>query len=88
MKTKEKSFSIKFLKDNIKTINNISPKECGTFLCNKIPELGCEDCIFNDPVKWCTGTLWRYDFNAIKNHKFGRGKRKVTIRDLEQFRVS
>ena len=44
MKTKEKSFSIKFLKDNIGFIKSGIGS---TFLCNKIPELGCEDCILN-----------------------------------------
>ncbi len=85
MKTKEKSFSIKFLKDNIGFIKSGIGS---TFLCNKIPELGCEDCIFKSLRFGCLGTLYEHDFNAIKNHKFGRGKRKVTIRDLEQFRVS
>mgnify|MGYP007127674848 CR=1 FL=1 len=87
MKPKEKSFSIKFLKDNIKTINGVFHEKYATFLCSKIPELECENCIFNSLRFGCLGTF-DYDFNAIKNHKFGRGKRKVTIRDLEQFRVS
>ena len=84
MKPKEKSFSIKLLKDNIDFTNfGIN----STFLCSKIPELECENCIFNSLRFGCLGTF-DYDFNAIKNHKFGKGKRKVTIRDLEQFRVS
>ena len=85
MKPKEKSFSIKFLKDNIGFIKSGINS---TFLCSKIPELKCEDCIFGHPLKVCVSSKFDYDFNAIKNHKFGKGKRKVTIKDLEQFKIS
>jgi hypothetical protein len=88
MKSKEKSFSIKFLKDRIKTIRDIFEEKYTTFLCSESPELECSQCIFNNPSKGCTGTKYDHDFNAIKDHKFGRGKSKVTIKDLEQFKIS
>jgi len=89
MKSKEKSFSIKFLKDNIKNINKgFYHRNFTTFLCNKIPELECSDCIFNHPSEGCQGTKYNYDFEAIKNHKFSRYKRNVTIKDLKQFKIS